>query len=106
MTLTMTEKMHCAEFQESELCEQQLYDGLSRFHSMLQTIEVTIKTTQTARAGLQKIFRVRIRHESGEITLTHRGNESETTVDEIVKRAEKAMSRARVRYLTRLSGEI
>ncbi|QDT27636.1 hypothetical protein Enr10x_29540 [Gimesia panareensis] len=62
MTLTMTEKMHCAEYQESELCEQRLYDGLSRFHSMLQTIEVTIKTTQTTRARVRYLTRL-----SGEI---------------------------------------
>lgn len=106
MTLTMTEKMQCNEFQESEFCEQQLYKALSRFHSMLRTIEVTIKTSRTARAGLQKTFRVQIRHESGEIMFKLRGNEHENTIDNMISRAEKAMSRARVRSLTRLSGEI
>lgn len=36
----------------------------------------------------------------------HRGEEFVSALTAIVKRVEKAVSRVRVRYLTRLSGEI
>ncbi|MBN69260.1 MAG: hypothetical protein CME32_08285 [Gimesia sp.] len=73
---------------------------------MLCSIDVTIQNPRSSRGHRQKTFRVQIRHESGEIMLIHRGEEFVSALTAIVKRAEKAVSRTRVPYLTRLSGEI
>lgn len=106
MTLTLTDKAQPRELPENEFCEQQLYEALSRYHSMLCSIDVTIQNPRSSRGRRQKTFRVQIRHESGEIMLIHRGEEFVSALTAIVKRAEKAVSRTRVPYLTRLSGEI
>jgi|GEM_PF-4240404 len=106
MTLTLTDKSQFMDYRECQTCEQRLYDALYRYHSMIQSIEVTIKPVHSQIGTEDKSYRVRIQHTSGEIIFKYRTDDLSDCVDEICERARKAVSRARVRYLTRLSGEV
>lgn len=97
MTITFTDRNQLLTRQLKQLCERRLNYALSRFQSMIKSIEFCVSDLNGPRGGIDKACRVRIRHRSGQIIVNHKHEDLAVCISRIAEKASRAVSRNRAR---------
>ncbi|QDT43615.1 Sigma 54 modulation protein / S30EA ribosomal protein [Gimesia alba] len=97
MTITFTDRNQLLTHQLKQLCERRLEYALSRFQSMIKSIEFSVSDLNGPRGGIDKACRVRIRHRTGHVIVNHKHEDLAVCISKIAEKASRALSRKRSR---------
>lgn len=97
MTITFTDRNQLLNQHLKQLCERRLNYSLSRFQSMIKSIEFCVSDLNGPRGGIDKKCRVRIRHRSGQVIVNHKHEDLSVCISRIAEKASRAFSRNRAR---------
>ncbi|MCA9017279.1 MAG: HPF/RaiA family ribosome-associated protein [Planctomycetaceae bacterium] len=97
MTITFTDRNQLLTRQLKQLCERRLHYALSRFQSIIKSIEFCVSDLNGPRGGIDKLCRIRIIHRSGQIIVNQKHEDLSVCISKIAEKAARTFSRNRAR---------
>jgi len=83
--------------QLKQLCERRLQYALSRFQSMINSIEFCVSDLNGPKGGIDKACRVRIIHRSGQVIVNQKHEDLYVCISKVAEKAARVISRNRAR---------
>ncbi|QDV51731.1 HPF/RaiA family ribosome-associated protein [Gimesia fumaroli] len=97
MTITFTDRNQLLTHQLKQLCQRRLDYALSRFQSMITSIEFSVSDLNGPRGGIDKACRVRIIHRNGHLIVNQKHEDLSVCISKIAEKAARTLSRYRSR---------